>query len=217
MLNSPFVTSAKVKPESLRPTEDHVLIRQIDKWKSGHIILPKGEKTECYFGEVVRVGSGGTASKTGAHLPIPFIVGEILLVMRYAGQDVELDDDGEFKMIREHSVWARGIKMDDDKNVTDLEPYGDKLVVTVRYDRKTTGGIFLPERENNHPNVVADVVKVGPGGRSLSTGRVTPNSVSVGDAVVMERYHGADVKIKGVKHRVCQDKDLCAIVKGLKE
>lgn len=78
---------------TLRPLGNRVLLRRLDPEETlkGGIILPDTAKKKQEQAEVIAVGTGKT-DKNGNLIPMPVRVGDIVLMEKYSGQEVTLDD-----------------------------------------------------------------------------------------------------------------------------
>lgn len=96
-------TSPHVK---LNPLGNRVLVRRLEaeeKLKGG-IILPDTAKKKQEQAEVVALGSG-KKDKYGVLIPMPVQVGDIILMEKYSGQEVMLEDE-EFVILRADDIIA---------------------------------------------------------------------------------------------------------------
>ena len=96
----------KAKKIQLKPLGNRVLVRRLEEETTvkGGIILPDTAKKKQEMTEVVAVGPG-KKTQDGKHLPIPVKVGDTILVDKYAGQDVTLNDE-EFVVVRGDDIIA---------------------------------------------------------------------------------------------------------------
>ena len=78
---------------TLRPLGDRVLLRRLDPEETlkGGIILPDSAKKKQEQAEVIAVGTGKN-DKNGNLIPLPVKVGDIVLMEKYSGQEVTLED-----------------------------------------------------------------------------------------------------------------------------
>lgn len=91
---------------SLKPLGNRVLVRRLaaeEKLKGG-IILPDNAKKKQEQAEVVAIGMG-KKDKNGHLIPIPVKVGDIILMEKYSGQEVILQDE-EYMIIRADDLIA---------------------------------------------------------------------------------------------------------------
>lgn len=98
-----LATSQHIK---LRPLGDRVLVRRLaaeEKLKGG-IILPDSAKKKQEQAEVVAMGQG-KKDKQGTFIPMPVKLGDIILMEKYSGQDVKLEDE-EFVILRADDLIA---------------------------------------------------------------------------------------------------------------
>lgn len=96
-------TSHHVK---LKPLGNRVLVRRLaaeEKLKGG-IILPDTAKKKQEQAEVIALGSG-KKDKNGVLIPLPVKVGDIILMEKYSGQEVTLEDE-EFVILRADDIIA---------------------------------------------------------------------------------------------------------------
>jgi len=88
------MTQAKtIEKTVLRPLGNRVLLRRLEgEEKKGSILLPDTAKKKQEKAEVIAVGLG-KKDKEGNLLPMPVKVGEIVLMEKYSGQDVTIDEE----------------------------------------------------------------------------------------------------------------------------
>ena len=82
------------KHTSLQPLGDRVLLRRLDAEETlqGGIILPNTAKKKQEQAEVIAIGTG-KKDKSGHLIPIPVKVGDTVLIEKYSGQEVTLNDE----------------------------------------------------------------------------------------------------------------------------
>jgi chaperonin GroES len=78
-------------------------------------------------------------------------------------------------------------------------------------EKKTKGGIVLPETADKEKPTKAKVLAVGPGKR-LEDGKFQPMSVKVGDVVLFKKYGPDEVEFEGKKYLVGDEDDILAII-----
>lgn len=78
---------------SLRPLGNRVLVRRLDAEETlkGGIILPDSAKKKQEQAEVMAIGAGKT-DKNGQLIAMPVKIGDVILMEKYSGQEVTLDD-----------------------------------------------------------------------------------------------------------------------------
>lgn len=91
---------------SLRPLGNRVLLRRLAAEESlkGGIILPDTAKKKQEQAEVVAIGTG-KKDKNGNLIPIPVHAGDIVLIEKYSGQEVTLNDE-EYVIARAEDLIA---------------------------------------------------------------------------------------------------------------
>lgn len=96
-------TSQNVK---LKPLGNRVLVRRLaaeEKLKGG-IILPDTAKKKQEQAEVIAIGCG-KKDKNGVCIAMPVKIGDIILMEKYTGQEVTLNDE-EFVILRADDIIA---------------------------------------------------------------------------------------------------------------
>ena len=90
----------------LVPLGNRVLVRRLDEKETvkGSIILPDSAKKKQEMTEVVAVGPG-KKTEEGKILPMPVKAGDIVLIDKYAGQEITLDDE-EYVVVRSDDIVA---------------------------------------------------------------------------------------------------------------
>lgn len=105
------MTQAKqsTKPKStpkFKPLGSRVLVRRLESEEKlkGGIILPDTAKKKQETAEVIAIGTG-KKDKSGNLIPIPVKVGDLILMEKYSGQDIRLDDE-EYVILRAEDIIA---------------------------------------------------------------------------------------------------------------
>lgn len=90
----------------LKPLSNRVLLQRMEPEESvkGGIILPDTAKKKQETAKVVAVGPG-KRDKAGNLLPIPVKAGDLVLIDKYSGQEVTLDDE-EYVIVRADDIIA---------------------------------------------------------------------------------------------------------------
>ena len=94
-----------------------------------------------------------------------------------------------------------------------FRPLHDRVVVKrVDEDKKTMGGIIIPETAQEKP-MQGEVISVGPGGRDES-GKLIPIDVKTGDFVLFGKWSGTEVKIDDVEYLIMKESDIMGVLEG---
>lgn len=204
----------RVKAGQIRPLGDYLFVRDLTKeTTAGGIILPNGERSECRFAEVVAVGSGETNLKNGQTVPLDFKPGETILFMDYAGEYLELKD-GRHRFLHANGVWAKAeLVSEETLEVRSIRPVMDKLVVEVKEEEKTRGGILLPE-DMKLKWASGLVHSVSAGYFHAQSGRQVEMDFKSGEKIAFMRYAGAIVTVGGKKLRLIQKADVLVSIEG---
>ncbi|MFI5334268.1 MAG: co-chaperone GroES [Chlamydiales bacterium] len=82
------------KKTTLKPLGNRVVAKRLEQEETlkGGIILPDSAKKKQETAKVVAIGSGIT-TKEGKTLPIPVKIGDTILMDKYSGQEVTIDDE----------------------------------------------------------------------------------------------------------------------------
>lgn len=90
----------------ISPLNDRVLVKRIEQREEvrGGIIIPDTAKEKPQEAEVVAVGPG-KLDESGDRLPMTVRVGDRVLIGKYAGTDIKLDDE-DHTILREDEILA---------------------------------------------------------------------------------------------------------------
>jgi chaperonin GroES len=92
-----------------------------------------------------------------------------------------------------------------------ISPIADRvLLVTDKQEEVTPGGLILPDMARSDSNK-ATVVAVGPGRRSKK-GFLTPPDVRVGDRVLIQKYTGNKLNLRGESVLLVKESDIIGVV-----
>lgn len=94
------------KKTTLKPVGNRVIVQRLEQEEKlkGGILLPDTAKKKQETAIVVAIGSGKTA-KDGTTHPIPVKKGDKILMDKYAGQEVTIDDE-EFIILKADDIIA---------------------------------------------------------------------------------------------------------------
>ncbi len=88
----------------VQPLHDRILLKRIDakQEKRGGIIIPDTAKEKPMEGKVIAVGAG-RVEKDGKRIPLEVKVGDKVLVGKYSGTEIKIDDV-EHVILREDEI-----------------------------------------------------------------------------------------------------------------
>jgi chaperonin GroES len=88
----------------IQPLADRVLVEPAkeDEVKKGGIIIPDSAKEKPTTGKVIAIGTGKIDEK-GNKIPFNVKVGDKVLMPKYGGTEVKLDDK-EYQIMREEDI-----------------------------------------------------------------------------------------------------------------
>jgi len=93
-----------VKKQTLKPIGNRVLVKRLEQEeKIGGIILPETAKKKQETACVIAVGTAAVVN--GKKIEIPVQVGDTILIDKYAGQEVTIDDE-EFVILKADDIIA---------------------------------------------------------------------------------------------------------------
>lgn len=100
------MAQATAKKTVLQPLGNRVLAKRVKKEETskGGILLPDSAKQKQETAEVIAVGPGITG-KDGKLIPLPVSVGDKILMDKYSGLEVTLDDE-EYLIVRGDDIIA---------------------------------------------------------------------------------------------------------------
>jgi len=91
-----------------------------------------------------------------------------------------------------------------------LQPLEDRIVVRSNEAESTTAsGLVIPDTAQEKPQQ-GEVIAVGPGRRSDTTGEIIPVDVAVGDTVVYSKYGGTEIAVEGEDLLILNARDVLA-------
>ncbi len=96
----------EITKTTLKPLGSRVLVKHLEQEEKlkGGIILPDSAKKKQATAVVIAVGEGVT-TKDGKKLPIPVQIGEKVLIDKYSGQEVTVNDE-EFVIVKSEDIIA---------------------------------------------------------------------------------------------------------------
>jgi chaperonin GroES len=91
---------------NFHPLGNRVLLRRLEQEEKlkGGIILPDSAKKKQEQAEVMAIGPG-KKDKAGKLIPMPVKVGEIVLIEKYSGQEITLNDQ-EYVIVKADDLIA---------------------------------------------------------------------------------------------------------------
>ncbi|MEK7644556.1 MAG: co-chaperone GroES [Patescibacteria group bacterium] len=93
-----------------------------------------------------------------------------------------------------------------------IKPLGDHVVVKLlEKEEVTASGIVLPDTIDKKEKAEGKVVAVGPG-KMLETGARGAMEVEVGDTVLIKKWGGDEVEVKGEDYKIISAEDILAIL-----
>lgn len=220
MLTPPTIIDEDVKPEELRPTQDHLLVKLYERDKTGGgIHLPKNAATACRVAKVLSRGKAIPNSWDGRDFPFEVKSGDYVIFMDYAGEKVQISWQ-DYRLIREHGLWGK-VQLSPSGDIMDfesIEPWADRLVIERRDESKTKSGLLhLPNADLKLAWNVATVKWAGFGVWHQTSGKLLPCESKPGDKILFRRYSGEDIKVRGKEYRITQEIDVIAILDGKDE
>src|SRR3984893_6836012 len=93
-----------------------------------------------------------------------------------------------------------------------LQPLDDRIVVRPsEAEEKTASGLVIPDTAKEKPQQ-GEVLAVGPGRRSETTGDIIPLDIKDDDTVVYSKYGGTDIPSDGKHLLILSSRDILAKV-----
>lgn len=96
----------KTTSVKLKPLRDRVLVKRLEAAETlkGGIILPDSAKKKQETAKVLAVGEGKKDNE-GKIIPMPVKVGDLILMDKYTGTEVTLDDE-DYVIVRAEDIIA---------------------------------------------------------------------------------------------------------------
>ena len=95
-----------------------------------------------------------------------------------------------------------------------LKPLDDRIVVKPNEaETQTASGLVIPDTAKEKPQQ-GEVLAVGPGKRSETSGELITVDINAGDTVLYSKYGGTEVTVDGEDLLVLNSRDVLAIVAG---
>jgi len=93
-----------------------------------------------------------------------------------------------------------------------FKPLSNHLFIQpLEEEKKSKGGIVLPDTAEKERPIKGKVLAVGPGKRS-DDGKLQPMSVKVGDTVLFKKYGPDEIEMDGKKYLVGDEDDILAVI-----
>ena len=94
-----------------------------------------------------------------------------------------------------------------------IRPLHDRVLVRrVEEDKKTPGGIVIPDTAAEKP-MQGEILAAG-NGKIQENGDVRPLDVKVGDRVLFGKYSGTEVKVDGEELLMMREDDIMGVIEG---
>jgi len=95
-----------------------------------------------------------------------------------------------------------------------LKPLDDRIVVRPNEaETQTASGLVIPDTAKEKPQQ-GEVLAVGPGKRSETSGDLIAVDINVGDTVLYSKYGGTEVAVDGEDLLVLNSRDVLAVVES---
>ena len=92
-----------------------------------------------------------------------------------------------------------------------VKPLGDRVLLKrIEATEEVRGGIIIPDTAKEKPQE-AEVVAIGDG-KLDDNGKRVPMTVKVGDAVLIGKYTGQDIKINDEEHTIVREDEILGII-----
>ena len=100
------MTQQAAKKITLKPLGNRVLVQRLEAQETlkGGIILPDSAKKKQETARVMAIGPGKKL-EDGKVLPMPVKVGDVILMDKYSGQEVTIDDE-EYMILKADDIIA---------------------------------------------------------------------------------------------------------------
>ena len=94
-----------------------------------------------------------------------------------------------------------------------LQPLEDRIVIKASEAEQTTpSGLVIPDSAKEKPQT-GEVLAVGPGRRSETSGELITLDIKTGDTVVYSKYGGTEITYDGTDYIILSSRDILAVAK----
>lgn len=100
------MTTETLKKATLKPIGNRVVVKRMEQQETskGGILLPDSAKKKQETAKVIAIGPG-KSNKNGEIIPVEIKVGDIVLMDKYSGQEVSINDE-EFLILKSEDIIA---------------------------------------------------------------------------------------------------------------
>ena len=93
-----------------------------------------------------------------------------------------------------------------------IQPLSDHVLIEpIAPEEKTKSGIFLPESADKERPEQGKILAVGPG-KKLTSGKIVPMNVKVGDKVLFTKYGPNEIKVDDKEYLIAKEEDILAVI-----
>lgn len=93
-----------------------------------------------------------------------------------------------------------------------LTPLDDRVILEMSaHERRTAGGLIIPDTVSMSGNFQGKVVVVGRGHRD-NKGRLRPMDVKAGDTVVFSEFSGSKIEVMGTELKILRESEILGIL-----
>ena len=94
-----------------------------------------------------------------------------------------------------------------------IQPLSDHILIEPLPEKeKTKSGLLIPASAEKEMPEQGTVIAVGPGKR-LSSGKIIPVEVKVGEKVLFSKYGPTEIEVEGKKYLIAKAEDILATIK----
>ncbi len=90
----------------------------------------------------------------------------------------------------------------------DITPLWNNIVVRLKEDSKSIGGIIIPGNSKKNTALAGEVVGVGAGKVNFANGDILKTDVNIGDKIMYNHNHGSDVKYNDATHQIITNEEV---------
>lgn len=180
----------------MRAINNDVLVKDyasVEKLTAGGLIIPNIGTIPMAYGEIVDVGPGAFNPWTGKNFEMDLKIGDVVLYNPGVGKDIitsKIDENKNLIKTKVKKLSAMEcmivFNQDKDGKMIGVKNVRENYLIVKREenDKKTIGGIYVPEFDTNGKLTTGRVVMSGPGKYNAATDSRVPNSAKIGDRIV---------------------------------
>lgn len=179
-------------------------VESLNKLSVGGLVLPNNFTIPMAYGRITKVGPGRFNDKHDTMVPVNLSVGDLVIYNPGVSKPIELSvktADGKSVKKKYNKLTANEcilvLEEDSDGKIVGIKSVKENYVLIKRdqTDKKTAGGIYIPELNKTINNITGTVYAVGPGKYDPEKNTRVPCMAQPGDKVAFIEMQSIQLSI----------------------